>query len=125
MSPLFRKQLLSKITWASIAGNPGARVPGGRQQACRRTRGARDGDRSANGSGSRRAGSTFAASCAGMLAAAVGPRAAYCAGVATFGLGALLCSLAPTMGWIVVGRLVQGFGGGLEAAAAYVAVRAT
>jgi len=71
------------------------------------------------------ASSIVAASCAGMLAAAVGPRAAYCAGVATFGLGALLCSLAPTMGWIVVGRLVQGFGGGLEAAAAYVAVRAT
>src|SRR5439155_6364014 len=71
------------------------------------------------------ASSIVAASCAGMLAAAVGPRAAYCAGVATFGLGALLCSLAPTMGWIVAGRLVQGFGGGLEAAAAYVAVRAT
>jgi MFS family permease len=29
------------------------------------------------------------------------------------------------MGWIVVGRLIQGFGGGLEWAAAYVAVRAT
>jgi MFS family permease len=29
------------------------------------------------------------------------------------------------MGWIVVGRLIQGFGGGLESAAAYVAVRAT
>src|SRR3977135_4749982 len=33
--------------------------------------------------------------------------------------------MGPTMGWIVVGRLIQGFGGGLEAAAAYVAVRAT
>jgi MFS family permease len=71
------------------------------------------------------ASSIVAASCAGVLAGKVGARAAYCAGVATFGLGALLCSLATTMGWIVVGRLVQGFGGGLEAAAAYVAVRAT
>jgi MFS family permease len=71
------------------------------------------------------ASSIVAASCAGMLAAAVGARAAYCTGVTIFGLGALLCSLAPTMGWIVAGRLVQGFGGGLEAAAAYVAVRAT
>ena len=71
------------------------------------------------------ASSIVAASCAGMLASVVGPRAAYCAGVTTFGLGALVCSLAPTMGWIVAGRLVQGFGGGLEAAAAYVAVRAT
>jgi MFS family permease len=71
------------------------------------------------------ASSIVAASCAGMLASAVGARVAYCAGVGLFGLGALLCSLAPTMGWIVAGRLVQGFGGGLEAAAAYVAVRAT
>jgi MFS family permease len=71
------------------------------------------------------AASIVAASCAGMLAAAVGARTAYCVGVATFGLGALFCSLAPTMGWIVVGRLIQGFGGGLESAAAYVAVRAT
>jgi MFS family permease len=71
------------------------------------------------------ASSIVAASCAGMLAAVVGARAAYCAGVTTFGLGALLCSLATTMGWIVAGRLIQGFGGGLEAAAAYVAVRAT
>lgn len=66
-----------------------------------------------------------AASCAGIIADAIGARAAYCAGVVTFGLGAVLCSLATTMGWIVAGRLVQGFGGGLEAAAAYVAVRAT
>src|SRR5216684_1106469 len=49
------------------------------------------------------ASSIVAASCAGMLAAVVGARAAYCAGVTTFGLGALLCSLATTMGWIVAG----------------------
>ena len=71
------------------------------------------------------ASSIVAASCAGMLAAAIGARAACCAGVTTFGIGAVLCSLATTMGWIVAGRLIQGFGGGLEAAAAYVAVRAT
>jgi MFS family permease len=71
------------------------------------------------------ASSIVATSCAGLLAAAVGARTTYCIGVGIFGLGALLCSLAPTMGWIVAGRLVQGFGGGLEAAAAYVALRAT
>jgi MFS family permease len=71
------------------------------------------------------AASIVAASCAGRLVAAVGVRTACCAGIVAFGLGALLCSLAPTMGWVVVGRLIQGFGGGLEAAAAYVAVRAT
>jgi MFS family permease len=71
------------------------------------------------------ASSIVAASCAGVLAAAVGPRTVYCAGVTTFGCGALLCSLAPTMDWIVAGRLIQGFGGGLEAAVAYVVLRET
>src|SRR3954452_16558319 len=71
------------------------------------------------------ASSIVAASCAGVLATAIGSRTVYCAGVAVFALGALLCSLAPAMGWIVVGRLVQGFGGGLEAAVAYVLVRGT
>ena len=71
------------------------------------------------------ASSIVAASCAGMLVAVIGARAAYCLGVTTFGLGALLCSLAPTMGWVVAGRLIQGFGGGLEVAVAYVVVRGT
>jgi MFS family permease len=71
------------------------------------------------------ASSIVAASCTGVLATAVGSRTIYCAGVTIFCLGALLCSLAPAMGWIVVGRLVQGFGGGLEAAVAYVLVRGT
>ncbi|MBN8987573.1 MAG: MFS transporter [Rhizobiales bacterium] len=71
------------------------------------------------------ASSIVATSCAGLLAGAVGARTTYCLGVTIFGLGALLCSMATTMGWIVAGRLVQGFGGGLEAAAAYVAIRAT
>ncbi len=69
--------------------------------------------------------SIVAASCAGMLATTIGARTVYCAGVSVFCLGALLCSLAPTMGWIVAGRLIQGFGGGLEAAVAYIAVRET
>lgn len=71
------------------------------------------------------AASITAATCAAMLAATFGIRATYCTGVVVFGVGALLCSLAPTMSWIVAGRLVQGFGGGLEAAVAYVVVRRT
>ena len=71
------------------------------------------------------ASSIVAASCAGVLATAVGSRTVYCVGVTIFALGALLCSMAPAMGWIVVGRLIQGFGGGLEAAVAYVLVRGT
>jgi len=71
------------------------------------------------------ASSIVAASCAGVLASSIGSRTVYCSGVTVFALGALLCSLAPAMGWIVVGRLIQGFGGGLEAAVAYVLVRGT
>jgi MFS family permease len=71
------------------------------------------------------ASSITAATCAALLAATLGVRATYCAGVTIFGAGALFCSLAPSMGWIVAGRLVQGFGGGLEAAVAYVVVRRT
>ena len=71
------------------------------------------------------AASIVAASCAGMLASAAGARTVYCAGVTIFGVGALIASVATAMGWIVVGRLVQGFGGGLEVAVAYVLVRAT
>ncbi|MFI5001838.1 MAG: MFS transporter [Reyranellales bacterium] len=71
------------------------------------------------------ASSIVAATCAGMLTAVAGARGTYCAGATTFGVGALLVSLAPTMGWIIVGRFVQGFGGGLLAAVAYVLVRST
>lgn len=71
------------------------------------------------------ASSITAATCAAMLAAMLGVRATYCAGVTVFGVGSLLCSIAPTMEWIVAGRLVQGFGGGLEASVAYVIVRRT
>ena len=42
-----------------------------------------------------------------------------------FGAGALTCALAPSMGHIVAGRFVQGFGGGLLTAMAYVLVRNT
>jgi MFS family permease len=71
------------------------------------------------------AASIAAASCAGALATAIGPRRLYCIGVTTFAVGSIVCALAPAMGWIVAGRLVQGFGGGLEAATAYVVIRAT
>jgi MFS family permease len=71
------------------------------------------------------ASSIVAASSAGLIAAWLGPRLTYCLGVTVFGCGALFCSLAPTMDWIVFGRLIQGFGGGMEVAVAYVLVRHT
>jgi MFS family permease len=71
------------------------------------------------------ASSIVAATCTGYLAAIVGARNVFCAGALIFGAGALVCALAPSMGQIVAGRFVQGFGGGLLTAMAYVLVRNT
>src|SRR5512143_900758 len=49
----------------------------------------------------------------------------FCAAALIFGTGALICALAPSMGQVVAGRFVQGFGGGLLTAIAYVLVRNT
>ncbi|HXW23722.1 MAG TPA: MFS transporter, partial [Xanthobacteraceae bacterium] len=71
------------------------------------------------------ASSIVAATCTGLLTVAVGARRAYCAGALIFGTGALLCATAPSMGQVIVGRFVQGFGGGLLPAVAYILVRST
>jgi MFS family permease len=71
------------------------------------------------------ASSIVAATCTGYLTAIVGARNVFCAGALIFGAGALTCALAPSMGQIVAGRFVQGFGGGLLTAMAYVLVRNT
>ncbi|MFO1085863.1 MAG: MFS transporter [Reyranellaceae bacterium] len=71
------------------------------------------------------ASSIVAATCTGYLTSNIGPRNAFCIGAFVFGVGALACALAPSMALIVVGRFVQGFGGGLLAAIAYVLVRNT
>jgi MFS family permease len=69
------------------------------------------------------ASSIVAATCTGYLSATVGPRNVFSAGALIFGLGALVCALAPSMAAVVAGRFVQGFGGGLLTAMAYVLVR--
>ena len=71
------------------------------------------------------ASSIVAATCAGLITATFGARNTYCAGAAVFSAGAVLISLAPAMGWVIAGRFVQGFGGGLIAGVAYVLVRST
>lgn len=71
------------------------------------------------------ASSIVAATCTAYLTSIVGARNAFCGGALTFGVGALICALAPSMAQVVVGRLVQGFGGGLLTAIAYVLVRNT
>lgn len=68
--------------------------------------------------------SIVAASGAGLLTTRYGVRDTLCVGVVIFGLGALVCSFAASMEWVIAARLVQGFGGGLEVGAAYTAVRA-
>lgn len=64
-----------------------------------------------------------AASGSGLLTTRWGARTMLSLGVAIFGVGALICSAAASMQWVIAGRIVQGFGGGLEVGAAYGAVR--
>jgi MFS family permease len=68
------------------------------------------------------ASSIVAATCTGHLTVRLGARSAFCAGALVFGIGALICAAAPTMGVVVAGRFVQGFGGGVLSAMAYVLV---
>src|SRR3984893_2817397 len=69
------------------------------------------------------AASIIAATGTGILNAAVGARRAFCAGAAIYSAGAILCGLAPSMSQVIAGRFVQGLGGGLLSALAYVLVR--
>lgn len=69
------------------------------------------------------ASSIVAATGTGALTVAVGSRPAFCAGAAIYCAGSLMCALAPSMPVVIAGRFVQGFGGGLLSALAYVLVR--
>lgn len=68
------------------------------------------------------ASSIVAATGTGHLTMRLGARTAFCGGALVFGMGALICALAPSMGLVVAGRFVQGFGGGVLSAMAYVLV---
>ena len=59
------------------------------------------------------ASSIIAACCTGYINSVIGARRAFATGALLFGVGALLCALAPSMVQVVAGRFVQGFGGGL------------
>jgi EmrB/QacA subfamily drug resistance transporter len=50
---------------------------------------------------------------AGSTADRVGRRRTFQAGLATFTAGSLLCSVAPSLGWLVVFRIVQAVGGSM------------
>jgi MFS family permease len=69
------------------------------------------------------ASSIVAATSTSAVSRAVGNRRAYCAGTVIYAAGAVLCALAPSIGMVIAGRFVQGLGGGLIAALAYILVR--
>lgn len=52
-----------------------------------------------------------------------GPRHAFLIAIVVFAAGTSLCALAPTMGWMLVGRTLQGFGGGLLLGLSYSSIR--
>jgi MFS family permease len=72
-------------------------------------------------------GATLATAVLGMTAAGHlcdkrGPYQASLAGLLAFLAGLLLAGFAPSMGWLVLGRALQGLGGGVLSVALYVGV---
>ena len=55
----------------------------------------------------------------GRLADSIGRRKVYLPGVAVFGLGSMLCALAPAAGWLIAARVVQAIGGAITLAAGF------
>ena len=69
------------------------------------------------------ASSIIAASGTGLVSDRFGNRRAFSGGAVIYAAGAALCACAPSIGFVIAGRFVQGLGGGLLSALAYVLVR--
>jgi MFS family permease len=69
------------------------------------------------------ASSIVAATGSAVVSGSVGNRRAFCLGAVVYAAGAALCALSPSIGLVIAGRFVQGLGGGLLNALAYVLVR--
>src|SRR5437016_401887 len=69
------------------------------------------------------ASSIVAAAGSAVVSGSVGNRRAFCLGAVVYSAGAALCALSPSIGLVITGRFVQGLGGGLLNALAYVLVR--
>lgn len=67
-------------------------------------------------------GSIVAGAAAGRMISYVTLRDNMAGAAAIYALGALICALAPTMPWLLAGRLVEGVGGGALVALAFVSV---
>lgn len=52
-----------------------------------------------------------------------GPRRAFLVAIVLFSAGTAACALAPSMGWMLAGRTLQGFGGGLLLGLSYSSIR--
>ena len=57
------------------------------------------------------------------LLASLGPRGGYRFATVVFAAGAVICAIAPSMPVLLVGRTVQGFGGGVLFALSYAMIR--
>lgn len=66
--------------------------------------------------------SVAAATTVGSLLTKLGPRWAYLSALGVFGVGSALCGLAPTMEFLLLGRVVQGAAGGLLAGLGYAVI---
>src|SRR3984893_17000855 len=71
------------------------------------------------------ASSIVAASGTSLVSGRLGNRRAFSGGAVIYAAGAVLCAGAPSIGFVIAGRFVQGLGGGLISALAYVLVRNT
>jgi MFS family permease len=69
------------------------------------------------------AASIVAASGTSLVSGRFGNRRAFSGGAVIYAAGAVLCACAPSMAFVIAGRFVQGLGGGLLSALAYVLVR--
>ncbi|WP_313337045.1 MFS transporter, partial [Comamonas sp.] len=67
--------------------------------------------------------SIIGAALAVRMLAGWGARGAMLAGLLVFSLGSLLCAMAPSMPMLLLGRAVQGLGGGAVGALSYTLIR--
>ncbi|NTY62939.1 MFS transporter [Mycolicibacterium sphagni] len=68
--------------------------------------------------------SVMAATTVGPVLTRFGPRTAYLGALLSFAAGSALCTLAPTMPLLLVGRVVQGLAGGVLAGLGYAVISA-
>ncbi|MGC7405905.1 MFS transporter [Pandoraea pneumonica] len=60
---------------------------------------------------------------ASKLFTSLGPRTAYVAALIGFSAGTIVCAAAPSMTWMLAGRTLQGFGGGILLSLSYALIR--